>query len=268
MTRLAVVRYLNTAPLVEGLEKLPGVRLIPAAPSAIAGMVDRGEADVGLVSLVDAVRLGLALVPVGMIGCDGPTLTVRVFSSVPIDQIRELHADPESHTSVVLAQILLAWRGVKPRIVERDGKADWPEAVLLIGDKVVNAAPPRDRYPHELDLGDAWKAATGMPFVYAMWACRADRVAEPIVSEMASLLDRQRRHNATRLEWIVRRRAAGAGWPEELALRYVRDLLRYTPTPESVAGMGRFVETGAGLGLLPEGGLRWAWGVEVAGTPI
>src|SRR5438552_983319 len=103
--RLACVRYLNTIPLIEGLEKLPAVRLLPTVPSRIAGMVASGEADLGLCSLVDAAgsEAPLALVPAGMIGCDGPTLTVRLFSSVPLGEVRVLHADTDSHTSVALA---------------------------------------------------------------------------------------------------------------------------------------------------------------------
>src|SRR4051812_23054303 len=94
--RIAAVRYLNTAPLIEGLDKLEGLTLIPSVPSAIAGMVRTGEADLGLASIVDAVGLagsggsdapGLTLVPAGMIGCDGPTMTVRLFSAVPLNQV-------------------------------------------------------------------------------------------------------------------------------------------------------------------------------------
>src|SRR6476660_1980719 len=93
--RIACVKYLNTVPLIQGLEKMAGVELIPTVPSRIAGMVRDGEADLGLISVVDAARpgSGLVLVPVGMIGCDGPTMTVRVFSSVPFEQVTTVAAD-------------------------------------------------------------------------------------------------------------------------------------------------------------------------------
>ncbi|MBZ0171290.1 MAG: hypothetical protein K8E66_02825, partial [Phycisphaerales bacterium] len=75
--RIAFVRYLNTRPLVEGLGSIRGVELVAAAPSHIAGMVRSGDVDVGLASIVDAVGAGepLAVLPVGVIGCDGPTMT-------------------------------------------------------------------------------------------------------------------------------------------------------------------------------------------------
>lgn len=245
--RVACVQYLNTAPLVEGLGKLEGLTLIPAVPADIAPMVRGGEADIGLASIIDA--LGddpLAILPAGMIGCDGPTLTVRLFSSVPLANITAVCADADSHTSIALANVLLAEQfGVSPKFVpfnalervalggepvEQDADG-WPATLLLIGDKVVTHSPPAVRYPHQLDLGEAWKALTGLPFVYAAWMCRRDALdAEDSRRRMAlasAMLDRQRRHNLTRLDWIVQQWAPSARWPVGLARRYIGELLRY-----------------------------------------
>lgn len=274
--RVAAVRYLNTAPLIEGLEKWSEIRLETAVPSAIAPMVLDGRADVGLASVVDAASGDLALVPAGMIGCDGPTMTVRLFSAVPMERVTELHADTDSHTSVVLARVLLARRfGVSPAVVdfdarervprgERSGKdagkggeraleEAWPSTLLLIGDKVVTDSPPAVRYPHQLDLGEAWKEWTGLPFVYAMWVCRRAEAGGERVRLAAAALDRQRRHNRTRLDWIISTRAPGARWPLDLARRYVGELLRYEVGEREREAVGRFWAEARGLGLLPEG---------------
>ena len=137
--RIACVRYLNTVPLIEGLEKVQGVELIPTVPSRIAGMVRSGEAEVGLCSVVDGAGnkgpkgqrakspneegAGLVMLPVGMIGCDGPTLTVRVFSRVPMERVREVHADTDSHTSVVLCRVVLERLfGVRAGVVDFDAR--------------------------------------------------------------------------------------------------------------------------------------------------
>src|SRR5262249_20813210 len=142
--------------------------------------------DMGLVSLIDYARSPepLILIPAGMIGCDGPTLTVRLFSAVEPRRIRQVHADTESHTSVALAKLVLAQQYGRGdvELVNFDARSlragdddkNWPETLLLIGDKVVTDAPPAERYPHQVDLGEAWKALTGLPFVYAVWMCRAD----------------------------------------------------------------------------------------------
>jgi chorismate dehydratase len=263
--RVACVRYLNTAPLVEGLDRVEGLTLLPAVPARIVDMLVSGEADVGLASVVDAVRAPepLAILPAGMIGCDGPTLTVRVFSRVPLDKVATLHADADSHTSVVLATLLLRKRhGVRPRVVTFDARERvplegearslddaWPQTVLLIGDKVVTDPPSADRYPYRMDLGEAWHAWTGLPFVYAAWQCRA--ADQERLRAVAWLLDRQRRHNMTRLGWIVAQRAPAARWPLAVAQDYLGNLLRYDLDARAREGLARFLDEAAGEGLLP-----------------
>ena len=59
----------------------------------------------------------LVVVPGGAIGADGETMTVRLFSRRPLDELETVHVDPDSHTSVVLMRILLAQRtGRIPRV--------------------------------------------------------------------------------------------------------------------------------------------------------
>jgi chorismate dehydratase len=281
--RIGYVRYLNTLPLVEGLESWREVELVPAVPAALAGML-RGEAaasgdggraqiDLGLCSIIDVSRPGaeLTLVPAGMIGCDGETMTVRVFSKVPMGQVRTLHVDAESHTSVVLARVLLARRfGVRPAVEEIDvhrvfggaggaggaggtgaagSQGSGPETVLMIGDKVVTDRPDPRVYAHEIDLGEEWHAWTGLPFVYAMWMCRRTDADKPSLRLAAALLERQRRRNASRLDWLVARHATERGWPLDRAKDYVGRSLRYEVGPREREAVGRFLREAAELGL-------------------
>lgn len=262
MTRVAFVRYLNTLPLVEGLRKLEGLELIPAAPSEIIGLLESRRADVGLASVIDAARspVPMMLLPCGIIGCDGPTLTVRVYSRVPFGEVRRLHADAESHTSVALARIIAHEQfGTPLEVVDWSGFAgEWPEALLLIGDKVMRDPPPPGVYRHETDLGEAWRSLTGLPFVYASWMCRAAEAADPGVRRVSAVLDRQRRHNLTRLEWIARTYAGSHGWQAQSALHYVRDLLRFEAGDRERAGLARFIEAASRLGLTARPGVEWA----------
>lgn len=274
------VKYLNTVPLIEGLDKLPQITLVPAAPSKLVGMLT-GKAetriDIGLVSLVDIARARepLALIPAGMIGCDGPTLTVRVFSGVPIDRITELHADTDSHTSVVLARLLLARRfNTTPKLIDFDARErvargptsgspseahaqGWPEAVLMIGDKVVTDSPPAVRYPYQIDLGEVWHEWTGLPFVYAMWMCRAAEAQDLRIRSAAALLDRQLRHNLTRLDWVISTKAPLHRWPEDLARLYIGKLLRYVVGDRERQAVARFLHEAAELNLIPSVSPGW-----------
>jgi predicted solute-binding protein len=279
--RIACVRYLNTVPLIEGLDKLAACELIPTVPARIAGMIESGAADIGLASIIDAAAGNLALLPVGMIGCDGPTLTVRLFSEIPLDNIDTVHADTDSHTSVMLCRLLLAHlHGRRPRIVDFDvrervaiGEPEkakdldeaWPRSVLLIGDKVVTDSPRAARYPHQLDLGEAWKKLTGLPFVYATWMCRADRADDPSIHTAAAILDRQLRHNQTRLDWIVAASAREHRWPEDLARRYLGELLRFTVGDLERDAVSRFFSMAAAEGLIDMAEPRW---VELAAAGV
>lgn len=263
--RIGAVSYLNTLPLIEGLGKLSDARLTLTAPARLIGLLLDGEVDLSLSSIVDYQRSPepLALVPAGMIGCDGPTLTVRLFSRVALGEIRTIHADVESHTSVSLARVIVAREsGRVPDVAEFDADAHramretdgnasrWPEAILLIGDKVVTDSPPAIHYPHQVDLGEAWKQWTGLPFVYAMWMCRADRAEDPAILGAAGVLERQRRHNATRLDWIAARHAPVRDWPIDLARRYVRELLRFEVGPREREAVDRFFDEAGASGVL------------------
>src|SRR5687768_7446872 len=157
------VSFLNAKPLIYGLENEQGVRLTLDVPAKLlAGLADH-RFDVALLPVIDYQRMpGLKLLTSGGIGCDGPTLTVRVFSPVPVERIRVLACDTDSHTSVALARILLAERhGVRPefvpldRVTSRQGSTAPDVARLLIGDKVV--CEELAGLPHQLDLGEEWK---------------------------------------------------------------------------------------------------------------
>ena len=247
--RLGVVSYLNTLPLIDGLEGLADVELRRSVPSRLVDQLVSRDVDVALCSSIDYQRspVPLRMVPVGMLGCRGTTLTVRLFSSVPLPTIDEVHCDADSHTSIALLQVILRERfGATPRVVSFDAAegaslSTGRKALLLIGDKVVNGSPPAVRYPHQLDLGAAWFEWTGKPFVFAVWMARAD--ADPArVADIAAILDRQRRHNLQRLDGIVLRRSAARGWPDDLAARYLGECLRYDFDDEAAAGLDLFYE--------------------------
>jgi len=151
--------------------------------------------------------------------------------------------------------------GTSPAIVpwaaRESGSGPWPESVVVIGDKVIDARV--ETYPHSIDLGEAWKAHTGLPFVYAAWMCRVDRAGSEAVRLACAVLDRNRRHNAMRPDWIVRRHAADHGWPIAQAQEYVRDLLRFDVTDAHRAAVERFFDEGARIGALERRRpVRWA----------
>lgn len=246
-----MVSFLNARPLQAGLAGQPGVAVNPAVPSRLADLLREGACDVALLPVVDFFRNRDRLVGVSnaCIASDGETMTVRVFSRVPPDRIKVLHVDGDSHTSVILAQVL--WRElygqtllIEPyRPAPRDSGS--PDAVLLIGDKVINKAPRG--FGFEVDLGAAWKHLTGLPFVFAAWFGRRD-VDHTLT---ANLLEQARDAGVRDVEHVAAQFAPQHGWPLDTARTYLRDVMRYTLTPDMRSAMDRFFALAERHGLLP-----------------
>ncbi len=245
--RIAGVQYLNTAPLICGLDKRADVELFRAAPADLLEALTSRRADAALVPAIDLQRSSepLTVLPAGCIASAGETLTVRVFSRVPAGEIAVLAADHESHTSVALASVLWARRFDRPlTIVPREqfdrGSAD---AVLLIGDKVVTDPPI---CPHQMDLGSMWFELTNLPFVFAVWAARAGTDH----ARLFELLSAARLGCAERLEELAAAQAALHGWAVGLARRYLTHHLQFDFTPACRRGMEEFHRLAYRLGLI------------------
>ena len=265
--RIGAVSFINTLPLIDGLENLADVEIRYAVPSRLLDTLLDDEVDVALCSSIDYQRseIPLVIVPCGLLGCDGPTQTVRLYSAGPLDRIAEVHCDTDSHTSVALLQILLReMHGCTPRLVDFDARGhasgDWPPALLLIGDKVVIDAPPDARYPQQLDLGAAWVDLTGLPFVFALWLARRDAEA-CVIDAAASILDRQRRYNTERLDLIIERKARPRGWPADMAASYLKGKLAFELTDQRRRGLELFYLKACEHGLIER-----RRSLEMAGT--
>src|SRR5207244_1613357 len=99
----------------------------------------------------------------------------------PLEQVRVIAVTPESATSVVLTKVLLPEAEQVPLGADfRDGED--ADAKLLIGDAALKSAF-EDPTPHH-DLGRLWLERTGLPMVFAVWAC-----PEPTAPGLAELED-------------------------------------------------------------------------------
>jgi chorismate dehydratase len=162
--RIGCVSFLNAKPLIYGLDDEPKLQMKLDVPSNLLAMLQARTVDVALLPVIDYQRLpGLRLIPAGGIASDGETLTVRIFNRRPIDTLTMLACDPDSHTSVALARVILAETyGIRPELRDlRDPSLPPDTPRLLIGDKVITEEP--EGFDHQLDLGEAWKQLTGLP---------------------------------------------------------------------------------------------------------
>ena len=66
---LGVVNFLNTTPLISGLEFVEGVEFVHEVPSELIGCLERHEVDIALASSIDYQRseIDLRILPVGVL---------------------------------------------------------------------------------------------------------------------------------------------------------------------------------------------------------
>jgi chorismate dehydratase len=173
--RVGAVSYLNTKPLLYGIENSPvfeEISLITEFPARIADKLLTDEIDIGLVPVAIIPQMKEYHINTRFcIGCEGPVASVCLFSEVPIQEVKTVILDNQSRTSVLLAEILFEkyWKQ-KPVFVEsgpdflRHIKGN--TAAVIIGDRALRQ---RSVSAYFYDLGEAWKQMTGLPFVFAAW---------------------------------------------------------------------------------------------------
>jgi chorismate dehydratase len=251
--RVGAVNYLNTKPLVEGLEGEPGAALAFDLPSRLAGGLAAGRYDVALIPSIEFFQdPAYRVVSNACIACRGPVLSVKLFFRRPPAEIRTLALDEGSRTSAALTKILLAERsGLAPQLEPlpigaslEDTSAD---AVLLIGDRAIHS--PAGQFAEVWDLGDVWTRHTELPFVFAMWVARAGVDPEDVEGALAAARDR----GLARLPAIAEREAPAQGLTVPQCLAYLRDNLHFYLGPAELRGLTRFYERARDLGLAPPG---------------
>ena len=245
--RVCAVSYLNTVPLVWGLQHSPdpGLRdafdLRFALPSACADQLASGQADIGIVPVIEMARQGLDYFPGTGIACHGPVRSILLISKVPFKEIRTLVTDSGSRTSAMLSQVILAEKfGVKPRVFSH--RADLPEmlgqadAALLIGDAALRVDPAA--LPFEtLDLGAEWIALTGLPMVFAVWAGRKEIVREPYGQVFLDSC----RYGLAHMDDMVRAEAPARQFSPDVVRRYLTEHIVFELGEKDYEGMRLYI---------------------------
>jgi len=251
---VSAVSYLNTWPLVWGF--LHGAQkgifdFRFDLPAHCAAALERGDADIGLVPCAELDRLRLDFLPELGIACDGPVRSILLISKCPYKEIRTLAADSGSRTSVALARILLAERfdcpplDVRPHSPHLNDMLAECDAALIIGDPALHLDPAA--LPHRtLDLGEEWRAWTGLPMVFAVWAGRR----EALTHETSAAFSASYRWGKTHMNEIVRQ-AAEQGFPQGLARDYLTRHIQYELSDRHLRGLELFRDRVRQLEPLP-----------------
>jgi chorismate dehydratase len=207
LLKISAVSYLNTFPFVYGLREsgiLQNFSLELDVPSVCAEQIKNNAVDIALVPVAALPEIGqFRYISDYCIGAVGEVKTVLLLSKVPLEQVRHVHLDFDSRTSVELVKVLARkhwhirpeWENMKmgqsTQLIEF-------ESVVAIGDKTFQA---RQDFPYAYDLAAEWVKFSGLPFVFAAWISR-NRLPEDILLSFTGALTYGIEHKQESLEYF------------------------------------------------------------------
>ena len=178
--KVAAVSYLNTKPLLYGIERseiFNEIELVSGYPAQVAKELIDGKIDMALlpVAVIPTIP-GARIVSDYGIASDGNVASVAVFSQVHMEEIESVYLDYQSRTSVRLAQLLLEhyW---KKEVVFKPATEHYIEYIndtsagVIIGDRALKQL---GNFAYVYDLATAWKDFTGLDFIFAAWVANKE----------------------------------------------------------------------------------------------
>ena len=250
-------------------------RLITGIPTALNRLMADGALDVSVVSAVEYARDAkrYLLLPELGITSDGPVRSVMLFSKRPPSELggHKVIVSRSSMTSVALLELLFenVWR-CRPEFVLGDAELadverfeDEPhQARLVIGDAALQLFDQANRggawavrYPFREDLGSAWKAWTGLPFVFAVWVAQRRAPVHEALSAHASLIA-SRDWGLAHLGQLSAQAALATGVAREVCAEYFSGL-DYRLSYPHLAGLTEFFRRLVLAGRVPDGTLAF-----------
>ena len=251
MIRLGAVGYLNARPLVHGLDNDTRFRVRYDLPSECAKLLHAHEIDVGLIPSIEYLRgpRPYGLVYGAAVTSNGPVKSVALYTRREPRDITTVAMDTSSRTSVALVTILL--RKMNKLVIEPEEMApnldlmlERADAALIIGDVALfldhDAAGVQ-----KIDLGETWTTATGLPFVYALWAGWPHAVTP---EDIGALL-RARDAGVAHVDQIAATHYPDDPARQAIVSRYLRDNIQYRFFGAEEEGLRAFYGYATELGL-------------------
>jgi chorismate dehydratase len=269
--RIAASTYLNSAPLVysftQGFLRKRYDFIGDEAPSRCAEMLQAGECEVALIPVIELQRIpGLRIAPEIAVASKKRVRSVLIASRCPLEEVRRLTLDPASRTSQTLAKILFLRRyGFLPECAERAmgplvevrNLFDTADAALVIGDPAMRLeASARGLDLKIYDLAEEWRAMTGLPFVFAVWAAREDVCDRaPGLPGLPNLVDdliAAKREGVDHIEQIATQYTSELELPRSELFDYLSQNVNYDLDDENLRGMGAYFDLAHEFGLIAQ----------------
>lgn len=262
--RLGRIGYLNVLPIYHPLEAgiLPhDFEIVSGPPALLNTMMARGELHVSSNSCFEYARnpQQYYLVEDLSIGSNGPVMSVLLLSSVPVPELdgKTILISAETHTSVALLRLLMEKRygidvtfetGSVTAALHTDTP---PLAFLAIGDEALRLRN-HAAYPHRVDLAEAWREWTGLPFIFGLWVVsRSAADSGAFSTDPAALLRSARDWGISHMDTILDLTLHGCPLSREELRVYYRDGLVYTLQGRELDGLQLFYEKLAAAQMIP-----------------
>jgi chorismate dehydratase len=126
---------------------------------------------------------------------------------------------------------------------------DDSDAALIIGDPAMRLAALQLGV-RIYDLAEEWRSMTGLPFVFAVWAVRADVAGKEEAIARDFLM--AKREGLAQMEKIATDYANQLKLPWQDLLAYLRDNVNYDLDAENIAGLQRYFDLAAECDLMFE----------------
>jgi chorismate dehydratase len=232
-------------------------------PSACADRLADGTADIGLVPIAAlATTPGLRIVPGCTIASKERVRSLLLVHSAgrKIDEVRTVAADTASRTTIAYTRLLFGMWGnpgarFLPMAADLDAMLAHADAAIIIGDPALMALEERENREERTgerlvyrDLAQEWRTATGLPFISAVWAARAE---VPLTGELIADFTNSRDRGLHHLPDLVAEWSQKLPLPEDTIRTYLESNIHYVLDDECIAGMRAFFRLAAEAGILP-----------------
>jgi chorismate dehydratase len=256
-------------------------------PARCAEEIIAGRADLGLIPIA-SLTSELAIVP----GCAIASLdrvrsiqlivklpnrvphvlrssTAQTMGRIPshlesLSSIRTIAADTASRSSLAYAQILFRKflhtdPEFLPAAADPIAMLAHADAALLIGDPALLALESREQIEAAagpclwLDLAHEWRTHTGLPWVAAVWAVRAEALEASAITPAQLIADLQhsRDNGLAHIDSLVAEWTPRIAIPPATIRHYLTANIHSTLDPGCIAAISAFRQYAADAGILP-----------------
>lgn len=240
--KISIVNYTNTLPFKWALKRselFNKIDLQEDIPSICAQKLKFKQVDLALIPVAVLAELDNYFIETDFcIGAKGKVDSVKLYSEVPLEDIKAVTLDYQSRSSITLTKVLFKffWKCEVTYLDAKPGfenKITASNAAVVIGDRtfVLNG-----KYKYEYDLAEEWQRFTGLPFVFAAWVS-IEKLSADFVKEFNLVLG----HGISNTEQAIQDDYSNTHLSKEQTLMYLTQCIDYNLDADKRAALELFL---------------------------